>query len=60
MRKLISSGELAEELGVSTRTIARYAADGLLIPAETTIGGHFRWVLEDVRQRMRELRQRDE
>ena len=60
MRKLISSGELAKELGVSTRTIARYATDGLLTPAETTIGGHFRWVLEDVRQRMRELRQRDE
>ena len=38
MRKLISSGELAKELGVSTRTIARYAADGLLTPAETTIG----------------------
>jgi len=58
MRKLISSGELAKELGVSARTIARYAADGLLTPAETTIGGHFRWVLEDVRQQMRELRER--
>jgi len=60
MRKLISTGQLAKELGVSTRTIARYAADGLLIPADTTIGGHFRWVLEDVRQQMRDLRAKPE
>lgn len=55
-RKLLTSGELANELGVSQRTIARYAREGKLTPAEITLGGHYRWDLDDVRRQLRELR----
>jgi DNA-binding transcriptional MerR regulator len=58
MRRLITSGELAKELGISSRTVARYAREGWITPAETTIGGHYRWVLEDVRAEIKKLRER--
>jgi DNA-binding transcriptional MerR regulator len=58
--RLLTSGELARELSISPRTVARYARDGLLKPAETTVGGHHRWDLEDVRKQMADLRDRDE
>lgn len=57
-RQLMTSGELAEELGISVRTVVRYAADGWLKPALTTMGGHHRWDIEDVRRQMAEIRKR--
>jgi DNA-binding transcriptional MerR regulator len=59
MRRLMTSGELAKELGISARTVARYAREGWITPAETTIGGHHRWVLDDVRTEIANLRERD-
>lgn len=50
----MSSGELAPHLGVSTRTIARAVKDGKLHPARRTLGGQYRWDIEDT------LRQWDE
>jgi DNA-binding transcriptional MerR regulator len=50
---------LARELQVSRRTIARYAEQGLLVPAFTLPSGHHRWRLSEVQQRLRELRRRD-
>lgn len=58
-QRLITSGVLAKELGISARTVARYAREGLITPAETTIGGHHRWVLDDVRAEIAKLRQRE-
>lgn len=58
-RKLLTSGQLADELGISPGTVARYARQGWLVPAETTMGGHLRWDLEDVRRQMEALRRRD-
>ncbi|GAA4837612.1 MerR family DNA-binding transcriptional regulator [Saccharopolyspora rosea] len=54
--RLVTSGELARELGISPRTVARYVRDGLLKPTETTLGGHYRWDVEQVREQIRELR----
>ena len=53
------TGDLARELGISTRTVARYVREGLLAPNEVTLGGHYRWDIEDVRQQIRELREGD-
>lgn len=58
-RKLLTSGQLADELGISPGTVARYARKGWLVPAETTMGGHLRWDLDDVRRQMDVLRKRE-
>ena len=57
-RHLLTTGELADALGLSTATIQRYAKQGLITPAEVSIGGHYRWVEADVREEMRKLRER--
>jgi excisionase family DNA binding protein len=56
--RLLSTGELARELGVSRAAVLKWANDGLITPAFTTPGGHLRWDLEDVRRQVRELRER--
>lgn len=45
---MISSREVAERLGVSQATVLRAVARGSLVPAETTLGGHHRFRLQDV------------
>ncbi|WP_112281444.1 MerR family DNA-binding transcriptional regulator [Prauserella muralis] len=54
-KRLVSTGELARELSVSRRTIQRYVEDGLLEPTDVTLGGHYRWDVDLVRRRIREL-----
>lgn len=46
-KRLVSTGELAPLLGVSTRTIARYAKEGKLKPATKSLGGQYRWDIDD-------------
>jgi len=53
----VTTGELARELGISPRTVARYVRSGLLAPTETTLGGHYRWDVEEVREQIRKLRE---
>lgn len=57
-RKLSTSGELASELGVTPRTVARWVQRGWITPAVITAGGHFRFDIEDVRRQLDELRKR--
>jgi DNA-binding transcriptional MerR regulator len=59
-RHLLTTGELASALGLSTATIQRYAKRKLITPAEVSIGGHMRWVEADVREEMRKLREQRE
>ena len=56
-RRLISTGELAKALGITPRTIQKYRAQGLITPAEETIGGRARWIEADVREQMRQARE---
>jgi excisionase family DNA binding protein len=56
--RLLTTGELARELGVSRGAVLKWANDGLITPAFTTPGGHLRWDLKDVRRQVRELRER--
>jgi DNA-binding transcriptional MerR regulator len=45
----IATGEAARSLGVSPVTLTRWAAAGLVTPAERTAGGHYRWDLPVLR-----------
>jgi DNA-binding transcriptional MerR regulator len=58
-KRLLSTGELARELGVARGTILVWVANEAITPEYTTPGGHHRWVLEDVRRQLREARERD-
>jgi DNA-binding transcriptional MerR regulator len=55
---LLPSGEIARRLGVTTRTIGQWVADGLLVPDVVTAGGRYRWRWTEVQRQLRE-RQRD-
>ncbi|MFC5232774.1 helix-turn-helix domain-containing protein [Pseudonocardia zijingensis] len=56
--RLLTTGELARELGLSARSIARWAQEGKLQPTLVTPGGQYRWQSEDVREQLRQLRTR--
>jgi hypothetical protein len=56
--RLVTTSELARALGLHTRTIQRYRAEGVITPEIETPGGHGRWDIEKVKQQLRELRQR--
>lgn len=55
--RLLTTGELAEELGVSRGAVLKWTVDGLLKPTFTTMGGHHRWDLDDVREQIRKQRE---
>jgi excisionase family DNA binding protein len=48
MTDLIGTGEAARLLRVAPTTIARWADEGMLRPAMTTLGGHRRFVRAQV------------
>lgn len=58
--RLVTSDELAKILGVSRRTITRWATSGEIRPEVVTVGGAYRWDVEAVKAQLRERRQRDE
>jgi DNA-binding transcriptional MerR regulator len=57
---LVTTKQAADELGVSARSLSRWAKDGTLEPDLTTPGGHYRWDVERLRTQLREKRLRDE
>ncbi len=62
-RRLVSTGEAARATGLSARTIARYAADGRLRPAQILPGRTrrtFLWDLDDLRRQLDELHRQAE
>lgn len=52
---LVSTGVAAAAIGVDPTTLQRWAHSGLVEPALRTAGGHFRWDLDRLRARLREL-----
>jgi DNA-binding transcriptional MerR regulator len=58
--RLITTRELARQIGLSERTIQRYRAEGLITPEIESKGGHARWDVESVKRQLREMRQKDE
>jgi DNA-binding transcriptional MerR regulator len=55
--RLMRTGEAARELGISPRTLARYAADGKVTPARVVPGqrNQYWWDIDDLRQQLRDL-----
>lgn len=55
MSRYVTTGEAGRELGISTATLTRWAAAGLVVPAERTAGGHYRWDLPVLRAQVQRL-----
>jgi DNA-binding transcriptional MerR regulator len=55
MSRYVTTGEAARELGISTATLTRWAAAGLVVPAQRTAGGHYRWDLPVLRAQVQRL-----
>jgi hypothetical protein len=58
--RLLTSGELARELGVSRSAVLKWTRAGMITPDVTTPGGHHRYDLDKVRAELRQQRQRGE
>jgi excisionase family DNA binding protein len=58
--RLLSTGEAAKALGLSRRTLSKYALQGRLRPAVTMPGrrAHYWWDLDDLRRQLRSLGER--
>lgn len=52
MADLVTTGAAARALGVSPRSLARWAADGRVVPALRTPGNRLRWDLPDLRRQL--------
>jgi excisionase family DNA binding protein len=50
--RYVSTGEAADELGVSRNTLERWARQGKVKPALITAGGHYRWDVEDLKRQL--------
>lgn len=48
-----TTGDAARALGISSATLTRWAAAGIVTPAERTAGGHFRWDMTSLRAQLR-------
>ena len=57
--KLLTTGELAQELGVSRGAVNKWQNQKIITPALTTPGGHHRWDLDAVRAQLLAVRERD-
>lgn len=59
MPALVTTQEAADAVGVSKRSLTRWAEQGLLKPALRTPGGHLRWNIEDLRRQLDQLGERE-
>jgi hypothetical protein len=57
---LVHTSDAAKALGISARSIARWAAEGRITPDLVTPGGHMRWNIANLRQQLEEARERDQ
>ena len=57
---LVATGVAARELGIDRGTLVRWWQHGLVTPAIITAGAHARWDIQDLRQQLKDRRQRDE
>jgi DNA-binding transcriptional MerR regulator len=50
----LTTGVAAAEVGVVPNTLLAWMAKGIVTPAMRTAGGHYRWVLADLRRQLAE------
>lgn len=56
--ELLTTAQVARQLGISTRTLVRYAEKGYVTPEMVLPSGHRRWKVGDVRRQLKELQSR--
>ncbi len=49
----VSTIDAARKIGVSSRTLARWARDSYVTPAIVTRGGQYRWDVDDLLRQLR-------
>jgi hypothetical protein len=54
--ELVPTADAARQIGISSRTLARYAQQGVVRPAVVLPSGHLRWDVADLRRQLSELR----
>jgi DNA-binding transcriptional MerR regulator len=57
--ELVTSAEAAKRLGISPRTLQRWAKDGLVQPELRLPHGQLRWNVADLRRQIKALGQRE-
>lgn len=57
--RYLSTREAAEALRIDRSTLSRWIKRYGLRPADTTLGGHHRWDLDDLRQQLRRAKHQD-
>jgi excisionase family DNA binding protein len=57
---LITTGDVARRLGVTSRAVSRWVARGMLKPAVTTPGGRHRFLWSEVVEQLRAQREHGE
>jgi excisionase family DNA binding protein len=60
MSKWYTTLDVAEELGVTVRTVERWRSEGKFKPKRRTIGGHSRYSKEQVEEKIMETMSLDE
>ncbi|TQM16298.1 helix-turn-helix domain-containing protein [Pseudonocardia kunmingensis] len=56
--RLLTTPEAAAALGLSERSLSRWAKEGRLMPTVVTPGNQYRWDLDELREQLRALRKR--
>ncbi|AIJ20883.1 helix-turn-helix domain-containing protein [Amycolatopsis methanolica] len=51
---LVPTADAAKAIGVDRRTLQRWVAEGRVNPTLTTVGGHHRWDVEDLKRQLKE------
>jgi excisionase family DNA binding protein len=57
--QMLTTGQLAKRLNVSTNTVGVWVKKGQLRPTLVTPGNRFRWLWSDVQRQMEEWRKRE-
>jgi DNA-binding transcriptional MerR regulator len=52
MSRFTTTGDAARALGISSATLTRWTAAGIVTPAERTAGGHYRWDMTSLRAQL--------
>ena len=50
--RLVTTTEAAKQLGISSRTLQRYVAAGLIVPDLTLPSGRYRWDVAKLREQI--------
>lgn len=57
--RYLSTREAAEVLRIDRSTLSRWIKKYKLKPTDTTLGGHHRWDLEDLKRQLRRIQDQD-